>query len=687
MGILEIILSIRLKESEVEEKAIEQVLQMDGAILGKLLELDSKNGSNENESELYLGCKIVFSAYSNVLDVIRALMIFHSSSSLRRPYVYKVLTNDAAIKAGIAIEGAKLVNNSYAVRVFDEQYAIDNGIALPIARLMSLANADVASEMLCVLGNLSKKKVEPTKIVERIKLLATPDIDNGFKLAYASSIIKNDDAEKAGIILDGAKLILEQNNVSIASAMYSILTNKDTLRYGFAISMAKLVADLKIDDREFLECALRIARYDEKTVSSGLSYEALKALGTAQKPMWKMATDIFTNADCISGGMALEGLKLICKQKNVNIARSMYMILTNKTAIKHEQALSMASLIAKINIDDEEFLNCALAIALLDEEAIKNGEVYEEIKLLGTAKKPMWKFIKCILTNQDCIKAGIALEGAKIFVKTGSVSIATILQNSYVIKSGIALDVARYLSSINRGSDFETYVLYMILYFEKNNIDANVVIEHIKLLELAEDKKKLNFAYGILVNSTMLNYNVEKEAVTLICNMDDSQKVNCAVSILTDAPNGITSLEIAKLIDKMEVSDEKLLDIIYAIATNKELNEAGIVLEAVKLIISVNSMKYMKLMEDIFLNAELVRTGATIQLAQTAIKLDEYEINADNAKRNDMQMILDSAINENIGKMEFDDNDKLIVDKALSYIADYALPKKTIVRVKKIERK
>lgn len=576
--ILEKMLSFKLSTCEMSEDEASQILDLDGSILGKLLELDSKRINSNGETELSMGVNIALSSYPDVLDKVEALIILHSAPMVRKPFAYSALTNDKLIKKGLALSAGRVVNSEYANKVFDYDYVIDNGIAMATARLMSNVSLPVARKMLFVIEWFSQKNANPRRIFDSVKLLADSKFNDYFNLIYAISIICNDDVQKAEIAAEGVNLICKQKNGNTAGTLFSILRNKDLLNSGFALPIAKVISESGIQDLETLRYILSLALYNPQACSSEYPYEA--------------------------------------------------------------------------------------------------------VKLFCTVPESLQYTIFKLLTCEKLVDSKKAIEGAKIVMETGSIRIAAILSLSYTIDNDIAIPIARNLAKASLGVEFEHTILCLLSYCAMNDFPSVEAVKAIMLMEYAKEKGKVDACYSVLTNVNIPSDKVN-DVAKFVIDMDNQDKVNCAISILKSSPNINVFLDVVDLINGLDSTDENLLDLIFEIATNKAINEANMTISSIKAILKFENPKYLNLARDILLNENLVKAGITMELFDVLMKLEAYEEIADNAKRTEMQNIFDTAVKESIGKMTFSDEDKAVVGDALYHIVDSALPKKMLVKVYK----
>ena len=237
----------KFKETDISKEELRNVIEQSEDVWNLLASLDN----NKFEQSIKIIQKYASTNY-NILEIVSLL----NSSK----YYYKVLSvlhNENAKGAGIALEGAKLINESpnefnamYGSYVLCNKEAIESGIALEGAKIINKApndfNAMRGRYVLC-----NKNAIESGIALEGAKIIN--DSQNAFNAVNADYVLCNKEVIESGIALEGAKLINEAPNDFNASYGAYVLRGKNTIETGIALEGAKHIILANNDsDAKFL---------------------------------------------------------------------------------------------------------------------------------------------------------------------------------------------------------------------------------------------------------------------------------------------------------------------------------------------------------------------------------------------------------------------------------------------------
>lgn len=208
----------KLEEYEINEEDASKLLLKGDIVLEKLLSL---------KEVLFRKAVIVINSYNNTNDILEALDILNNAKNVE---VFVVLKDEDAIKAGIAIEGAKIINESKnyfnascANYVLTNKDAIEAGIALEGAKIINESKKEFnAKYAKCVLRD--DITIRAGIALEGAKIINESISD--FNAHYASQILRDNLAIKAGIALDSARLINKTTDRESAFRLYNTIMDK-----------------------------------------------------------------------------------------------------------------------------------------------------------------------------------------------------------------------------------------------------------------------------------------------------------------------------------------------------------------------------------------------------------------------------------------------------------------------------
>ncbi len=212
--------------------------------------------ANLDEVKLQMSIEIIEKYSSTDYDVFEAVSLLNDSKYYQE--TYKVLTNEYAIKAGIALEGAKIINESQhdfnaknAMKVLTNANAIEAGIVLDGAKIVNESQHDFNAENASiVLTNANAIKVGIA--LEGAKI--TNESQHDFNALYASRVLINANTIKAGIALDGAKIVNESNKGFNAEYASATLTTFELIIFRqigneLILETARAISKLKDENR------------------------------------------------------------------------------------------------------------------------------------------------------------------------------------------------------------------------------------------------------------------------------------------------------------------------------------------------------------------------------------------------------------------------------------------------------
>ena len=178
--------------------------------------------ANLDEVKLQMSIEIIEKYSSTDYDVFEAVSLLNDSKYYQE--TYKVLTNEYAIKAGIALEGAKIINESQ--RDFNAYYAS------------------------IVLTDVNAIKVRIALYGAKI----TNESQHDFNAENAMKVLTNANAIEAGIVLDGAKIVNEADKEINAKYASAVLRNVFFMTNQLTLLVAQKVSKFKYEHSGNQEC-------------------------------------------------------------------------------------------------------------------------------------------------------------------------------------------------------------------------------------------------------------------------------------------------------------------------------------------------------------------------------------------------------------------------------------------------
>ena len=257
-------------------------------------------------------------------------------------------------------------------------------------------------------------------------------------------------------------------------------------------------------------------------------------------------------------------------------------VLTDEMAIKGKVALEGARI---ISITEEDFTPAAAGYAIypvlpigrdgyvevaLDEETMSklNYEIdpYErrrfsnrDAKILPESIGLKFTWMKRLLTDEAAIKAGVALEGARVISGAKEIfnvgNAGCVLTNEEAIKAGIAVEGAKIISESREA--FQALIARDVLTSEAA-IKKRIALEGAKIINESDERFKADYVSAILRDETAVNAEISLSAAKAInhSNREFDAQIILAEFGLGSIYDNKEPSKIFKLMSEIQKEDE-----------------------------------------------------------------------------------------------------------------------------------
>ncbi len=538
---------------------------------------DSSDVKNAIPKVKFINKDDVLVKYGLVKDALELLLSVPNLNRYDLCEPVKVLKCEEAAKAGIALEGAKLLINtknrnavSGAYSVLTSEYAIKAEIALNAAKIILKANNEIRANEASQLFYCDPLNGKPNAVLAGIAL-------EGAKLILKSAsddigmakirVLNNENAINAGIAIEGAKLLDEATNKEACSNASFALINKDLIDKNIAMEGARLIISHPLD-------------------------ESATYKGYAQGHIYK----ILTNPYLLSEGKSLEYAKLFNELQFLDRRGIVEEILTNETLDK----LGLAKEGAIIASNAKTFAG-ALAIGrilnsyLVLNQIVDHGTCLEAIKIIS--EETNHQLIECMENILNCltvVKTGNAIKYIKKLQTTPDFEILThLLISKNNLEESYVDEIMHNVTSLKEDEQQFKYLVANILDVKKE--ERKEAQERKDYILKVGSNFNLDLGYNLLTSKRYISEKTNYEAYDFITQIEKRPIAIWIYSILacTNFPTTEDALKTAKyLLDK---NDIYILKFISILIHNDSLYNNGLCFPLINLLIKI---KYNELGEE-----------------------------------------------------------------------------------------
>lgn len=253
-----------------------------------------------------------------------------------------------------------------------------------------------------------------------------------------------------------------------------------------------------------------------------------------------------------------------------------------KLLLKNDKLLSELS-----SLDKEKFL---YGLKIINVKANLSYKI-NALKFIKELENNFSTFEACeVLSNKTIINSGSAFLSAEVVISSGNPKMANfmhmVLASPYAIKKGVSLSGAKMIG------EYESIYnanISTILYYNKDVVNSNLVLEATKILKNSKTKLQAIKIYEIFCNKDIIKLIKEKETEAI--NLINESKNNYNTVYMAELINSITALkagivlEGVKLINELDIDFKAEAAMITYMLCNEKLIKKGNVLEEVRNIV------------------------------------------------------------------------------------------------------
>lgn len=501
-----------------------------------------------------------------------ALDLLLSSPNLDRFNLFEpvhVLKCEEAAKAGIAIEGAKLlinaenrnaVSGAYFALISEE--AINAGIALDAAKIILTTNNDS-------IANAARQ------------------------LFYPDSINSKPNAILAGIALEGARLVINSPSGKIANAKINVLNNEDAINANIAIEGAKLLDQATNKENGYYASCALINKY---LIAKNIAMEGAKLI--ISHPLDESAVykeygqghiyKILTNPYLLSVNKSLEYARIFNELQALDRRDIVEKILTNATLDKLGLAKEGAKIASNAKIGAGataigRILNSCLVLNQTVEPTLDPATCLQVIKIISEETNP--ELIECmldILNCQEVVKNCNTIEYIKKLQTTPNYRIlCNLLTSKNNLEENYVDDVMETIASLKEEEQSFKYVVANIL--DVGEEERKEAQERKDYILNAGNIFNIDLGYNLITSKRYIREKTNYEAYDFITQIEERTVANGLYIILvcTSFPTTKDALITAK--DLLDKNDTKNILFISALICNNILIENGLCLPLISL--------------------------------------------------------------------------------------------------------